>query len=84
MIRKALIVGCGALGNEVIKNLALMGVADFCIVDFDEVEKSNLTRSILFTPDDIGRPKVEVARQAILRINPDAHVRAIKSKSCHH
>lgn len=83
MIRRALIAGCGALGNEVIKNLALMGVADFCIVDFDEVEKSNLTRSILFTPDDIGRPKVEVARQAILRINPDAHVRAIRGNICH-
>lgn len=83
MIQKALIAGCGALGNEVIKNLALMGVADFCVIDFDDVEPGNLTRSILFTTADIGKPKVEVVRHALLRLNPQARVKTIIGNVCH-
>ena len=49
-----MVVGCGALGNEVLKNLALFGVEHLVIVDFDTIELSNLTRSILFTPEDAG------------------------------
>ena len=42
-----MVVGCGALGNEVLKNLVLFGVEHLVIVDFDYVEASNLSRSIL-------------------------------------
>ena len=45
---RILVIGCGAVGNEVIKNLALLGVKKFTIVDFDRVEVHNLNRSILF------------------------------------
>ena len=44
-----------ALGNEVLKNLALLGVGTACIVDFDKIEESNLTRSVLFRARDCGR-----------------------------
>ena len=47
-----MVVGCGALGNEVLKNLALFGVGHLVVVDFDVVEPSNLTRSILFNRAD--------------------------------
>lgn len=43
-----MVVGCGALGNEVLKNLVLFGIEHIVIVDFDTIEPSNLTRSILF------------------------------------
>ena len=45
---KILVVGAGALGNEVLKNLCLLGMGTIHIIDFDEVQESNLTRSVLF------------------------------------
>ncbi len=72
-----LIVGVGALGNEVIKNLALMGVGHLYIIDFDDVEPSNLSRSVMFRMDDGGRPKAEVAADWIRRANPDVEVTPI-------
>lgn len=70
-------VGCGALGNEVLKNLALMGAERLVIVDFDYVEEVNLGRSVLFRREDIGRPKVDAARDGIRRLNPDVEVIAV-------
>ena len=46
---RVMVVRCGALGNEVAKDLALFGVGHLWLVDFDRVEYSNLTRSVLFT-----------------------------------
>lgn len=68
---KILVVGAGALGNEVLKNLALMGVGAVYIADFDRIEESNLTRSVLFRRRDCGRPKAEAAAEAIRDLNPD-------------
>ena len=45
---KVLVAGAGALGNEVVKNLALFGIGHIYVCDFDRIEISNLTRSILF------------------------------------
>jgi adenylyltransferase/sulfurtransferase len=73
---KILVVGAGALGNEVLKNLALLGVGRVYVVDFDEIERSNLTRSVLFRRRDCGRPKAEVAAEAIEDLNPDTKVTA--------
>ena len=74
-----MVVGCGALGNEVIKNLALFGVGNLVLVDFDTCEFSNLTRSILFNSDDAqkNRYKVEAAAESIKRINPNINVKTI-------
>lgn len=73
---QVMVVGCGALGNEVLKNLTLFGVGHLVLVDFDEVEYSNLTRSVLFSHEDAktGRPKVEAAARKIREMNPDVKV----------
>lgn len=68
---KVLVIGAGALGNEIIKNLALLGVGTVVIVDFDMVEASNLSRSVLFRPEDEGRSKAEAACEAARAINTD-------------
>ncbi len=71
---RVLVVGAGALGNEVLKNLALLGVGYIVIVDFDTIEASNLTRSILFRMDDRGHAKAEVAAERVREINPDVQI----------
>ncbi|MCL1471005.1 HesA/MoeB/ThiF family protein [Argonema antarcticum] len=74
---KVLVAGAGALGNEVLKNLALVGIGNITVIDFDTVSITNLTRSVLFRESDVGLPKVEVARQRILEINPEISIQAI-------
>jgi adenylyltransferase/sulfurtransferase len=71
---RVLVVGAGAIGNEVLKNLALLGIGTVYIVDFDRVELSNLARSVLFRPSDRGRPKAEAAAEAMRTLNPDTTV----------
>ncbi len=74
---KVLVVGAGALGNEVLKNLALLGVGHVYIVDFDKIESSNLTRSVLFRDADRGASKAERAGAAVKALNGDVRVHAI-------
>jgi DNA-binding transcriptional regulator YhcF (GntR family) len=69
---KVLVVGAGALGNEVIKNLALMGVGHLFIVDFDTIEAANLSRSVLFRESDNKRSKAEVAARRAWRSTASA------------
>ena len=71
-----LVVGAGALGNEIIKNLALAGVGNVVIVDPDSIETHNLTRSVLFRPGDIGRSKASVAAEMAREIEPRLKTRA--------
>jgi molybdopterin/thiamine biosynthesis adenylyltransferase len=61
---RVLVVGAGALGNEVIKNFALLGLGQLAVVDRDLIERSNLTRSVLFRETDIGKSKAECAARA--------------------
>jgi len=74
-----MVVGCGALGNEVLKQLALMGVGRLTVVDFDRVEADNLSRTVLFTPADAeaGRTKVEVVAERLRQLNPQLTVTAL-------
>ncbi|GBC68889.1 Sulfur carrier protein ThiS adenylyltransferase [archaeon HR01] len=72
------VVGVGALGCEVSKNLALMGVGEIILVDSDAVELSNLSRQMLFTDEDIGRPKSIAAKEKLERMNPDVAVKAFQ------
>lgn len=69
-----LVVGAGAIGNEVLKNLTLLGVGNIFIYDRDTIEMSNLTRSVLFRAEDCNRLKAEVAAEMIQKINPDINV----------
>ncbi len=70
-----MVVGAGALGNEIIKNLALAGVGNVLVVDLDEIETHNLTRSVLFRRADVGRRKAEVAARAAADIEPQINIR---------
>ena len=76
---RVMVVGCGALGNEVLKNLVLMGIIHIVAVDFDIVEMGNLSRSILFSRTDAehGRQKVEVVAERLKEMNPHVEVRAV-------
>ncbi len=65
---KVLVIGAGALGNEILKNLALLGVGNVFVADLDRIENSNLSRSVLFREEDCGRGKVEVAVQRMREI----------------
>lgn len=66
-----MVVGAGAIGNELIKNLALLGVGKIVIVDMDKIEQTNLTRSILYRMKDVGKYKSQAAAEAAMEINPD-------------
>ena len=68
---RVLVVGAGALGNEVLKNLALVGLGTIYLIDLDEVEPSNLSRSVLFRSDDGGQPKADVAARRAGDLNPE-------------
>jgi molybdopterin-synthase adenylyltransferase len=69
-----LVVGAGALGNEVLKNLALVGLGTIYVIDLDVVEPSNLSRSVLFRSEDGGRPKAEVAALRGGELNPEIRI----------
>ena len=73
---KVLIVGAGGLGAPAAMYLAAAGVGTIGIADADEVDLSNLQRQIIHTTDDIGKPKVESAKETMLAINPDITVNA--------
>lgn len=70
----ALIIGAGGLGSPVALYLALAGLGKIGIVDFDVVDRSNLQRQILHQTDDIGKPKVQSARETLLEHNPNIEV----------
>jgi molybdopterin/thiamine biosynthesis adenylyltransferase len=66
-----LVVGAGALGNEIVKNLALVGVGNITIVDMDIIEHTNLARCVFFRRDDELKLKAEVLAREAERMNPD-------------
>ncbi len=68
---RVLVVGAGALGNEVLKNLALVGVGTTYLIDLDVIEPSNLSRSVLFRADDAGQSKAKAAARRACELNPD-------------
>ena len=71
---KVLLIGAGGLGSPAAMYLAAAGVGTLGIVDFDTVDISNLQRQILHHLDDVGRPKVETAAEAISSLNTDVKV----------
>ena len=65
-----MIIGVGALGCEIAKDFALMGIGKLILVDLDTIETSNLSRQMLFKPGDEGRAKAEVAAERLKEMNP--------------
>ncbi len=74
---KVMVVGAGALGNEVIKNLTLLNVGHILIVDFDIVEYDNLAKSILFRESDTGAKKAHVIAKNLKKINKEVKTMSI-------
>ena len=72
---KVLVIGAGGLGSPALMYLAAAGVGTLGIVEFDEVDASNLQRQIIHGTSDVGRPKGESARDSIREINPLVEVR---------
>lgn len=76
---RVLVIGAGALGNEMLKNLALLGFANIVVVDMDVIDATNLSRSILYRSTDVGKRKVDVAAEATRNIFPEARVHPINA-----
>lgn len=81
------LVGAGAIGCEMLKNWAMMGLAtgpkgSIHITDMDQIEKSNLNRQFLFRPQDVGKMKSDCATEAVQAMNPDlkGHITSIKDR----
>ncbi len=72
-----LLIGLGGLGAPVAMYLAAAGVGQLTLVDFDQVDLSNLQRQIIHTTDRIGTPKVESAKQALAALNPEIEIECI-------
>ena len=77
---RVLIVGAGGLGSAAALYLASAGVGHITIADHDKVELSNLQRQILHRHQDIGRPKVDSARDTLTRLNPDLQVTGLETR----
>lgn len=82
---KIFLVGCGALGCEYMKNMAMLNMCTGCnsnlsIADMDKIELSNLNRQFLFSESDISKSKSEVASQKILNMNDNMQIRCYQDK----
>lgn len=75
--KRVLVAGCGALGTHTAEALLRAGVKNLVLVDRDVVEIHNLHRVALFLPEDLGRPKAEVAAEKLRKIDPEAEIEAI-------
>jgi hypothetical protein len=76
------VIGLGGTGSHVAQQLSHLGVGAFLLIDPDAIELTNLNRVVGASPDDVGRSKVDVARDMILRINPAARVQAEQGDVC--
>jgi molybdopterin/thiamine biosynthesis adenylyltransferase/rhodanese-related sulfurtransferase len=71
---RVLVIGAGGLGCPALQYLAAAGIGTIGVVDFDVVEISNLQRQILYTLDDIGKPKAETAARQLRKLNPEIQI----------
>ena len=76
------VIGSGAIGCELVKNLGMIGVKQIYLTDPDHIEKSNLSRQFLFADSDIRQSKAETAAKKIKLMNPDVTVNVLRQKIC--
>ena len=75
---KIAVFGLGGVGSYVCEGLARCGVENFVLVDFDKIDESNINRQLIATEKTVGRYKVDLMKERILEINPDANVEIYK------
>lgn len=72
------VFGLGGVGSFVCEGLARSGIGNFILIDFDKIDETNINRQLIATVDTIGRYKVDVMAERILKINPNANVKTYK------
>jgi molybdopterin-synthase adenylyltransferase len=77
---KVLVIGAGGLGSPLVYYLAAAGVGTLAVLDDDRVSLSNLQRQVLHGSNDIGRPKVESAADAVARLNPHVEIETFNQR----
>ena len=75
-----LVIGVGGVGGTALEALARSGIKNFVLIDFDKVDESNLNRQILYTSVDVGRNKVDVAKERLLKICDDLNIKTLNTK----
>jgi molybdopterin/thiamine biosynthesis adenylyltransferase len=80
---RLLVVGAGALGNEILKNAALLGFTQVVVVDLDRIEESNLSRAVLYRSEDVGKFKADAAACAYRSLAPNATVHPVVANVMH-
>jgi len=80
---RLLVIGAGALGNEILKNAALLGFTQVVIVDMDRIEESNLSRAVLYRSEDVGRFKADAAAAAYQSLAPGSTAHPVIANVVH-
>ena len=80
---RLLVIGAGALGNEILKNAALLGFTQVVVVDLDRIEESNLSRAVLYRAGDVGKFKADAAASAYRSMAVEACVHPIVANVVH-
>lgn len=80
---RLLVIGAGALGNEVLKNAALLGFRQVVLVDMDRIEESNLSRAVMFRAEDVGSWKTEAAARGYRSLAPEARIQPLVANVMH-
>ena len=75
---KVAVFGLGGVGSFVCEGLARSGVGNFILVDYDKIDESNINRQLIATVKTVGKYKVDLMKERILEINPDANVETYK------
>ena len=75
---KDAIFGLGGVGSFVCEGLARSGIGNFILVDYDKIDETNINRQLIATVKTVGKYKVDLMRERILEINPDANVETYK------
>lgn len=77
---RVMVIGLGGVGSNCVEALARSGIGSFVLVDPDVVQESNINRQAIAYTSTVGRPKVEVMREMVLEIEPDARVECVDKR----